>query len=241
MFKPKKLPFEATPQYFNYFDYQKAWQYTFFLQNREFHHSWMIYLDNKFNFNIPLWFLDWWKYFGPAQEILPQKPHNILSAYSIFQERVQPPVSLQAFPKLFLFFANFGLAWIMFWKYEILSTQVFPSLGRTFHVKWWEKAKIQHVTPTAIQQWFNRHPSIQSTIAEDSSKVLLSKSQLIAKLAAAPPSCKELKRHLQEALSSLQSEEEEDDQEDQCSSSSVDLAQDNEDDCFGILSPIPRH
>ncbi|KAK9266216.1 hypothetical protein L1049_012419 [Liquidambar formosana] len=151
LYQPRKLPGNILPNLYNYFDYEKAWQNTFFVQNKINRHSWMIYFDQKFDIEtILLWFLNWWYYFGPIQEILPEQPINISKSYTYYEQQIQPKPHLQIFPKLFLFYANFGLAWIMFWRYDYTGTQQIPCLGRTFHVKWWDNARMEHITPKAI-------------------------------------------------------------------------------------------
>ena len=71
----------SKPRFFNYWDYQKAW-FTFLIQNRDFHHSWMFYFPSKNQLSsFPFWFHNWWTYFGPSIKILP-KP--ILDGFELF-------------------------------------------------------------------------------------------------------------------------------------------------------------
>jgi hypothetical protein len=56
-------PFD--PQTYNYFDYQKAWYNTFYLQNDRCQHSWFFIFDKIHPVqSLPLWFEQWWKLFG---------------------------------------------------------------------------------------------------------------------------------------------------------------------------------
>ncbi|GAV91065.1 hypothetical protein CFOL_v3_34465, partial [Cephalotus follicularis] len=67
---------------YNYFDYMDAWKNTFLFQNNEDRHSWFFCFDKTFkNQNIPYWFVDWWCFYGPIEEILPPP---IIEAYNTF-------------------------------------------------------------------------------------------------------------------------------------------------------------
>ncbi|GAV88293.1 hypothetical protein CFOL_v3_31716 [Cephalotus follicularis] len=51
----------------------EAWRHTFLFQNSENRHSWFFCFDKTFNTyqTIPFWFIDWWLYYGPPEDILP--------------------------------------------------------------------------------------------------------------------------------------------------------------------------
>ena len=52
----------SKPTFFNYWDYHIAWFTAFLIQNKDFHHSWMLYMVNKWmvinpkNFKAYTWF-----------------------------------------------------------------------------------------------------------------------------------------------------------------------------------------
>ncbi|XP_059626330.1 uncharacterized protein LOC132269232 isoform X2 [Cornus florida] len=133
--------------------------------------------------DVPRWFFDWWQLFGPCKEIIPD---FMSKGFSIFQEKFQAPSELLEFPKLFLFFANFALSWIVQWQFQILiSPSNLPLLGRIFKVKWWDQFSIKNVTPEAISEWFSKHPAISCSGLGESSTFLLFKSQTQGRLSSA--------------------------------------------------------
>ena len=166
-FEPSK------PRFFNYWDYQRAWFNAFLIQNRDFHHSCMLYFPSKNQISsFPFWFHSWWTYFGPSIKILP-KP--ILDGFELFNSSFVIPRELSAFPYLLFFFSKFGIAWIVQWDYIIITDEsaVFPTLGRTFKSKWWDALK-NDASLEAIKQYFLKNPS-QASASDDMSQFLLKK------------------------------------------------------------------
>ena len=146
----------------------------------------------NFNFDVPRWFIQWWEQFGPIPEILPPL---VSESFNIFKNKFSPTSEQNYFPHLLLFFANFNLSWIVSWHYTIFNISindtneskndlVLPCLGRKFQVKWWDQFQYSHATPNAVNEWFQKHPAICSTIGA-ASQFLLAKSQNQSILASA--------------------------------------------------------
>jgi hypothetical protein len=73
-------PFD--PQTYNYFDYQKAWYNTFYLQNNRYQHSWFFTFDRIHPVqSLPLWFEYWWKFFGAETGILTSSLQQIFRLF----------------------------------------------------------------------------------------------------------------------------------------------------------------
>ncbi|KAG6664269.1 hypothetical protein CIPAW_02G081200 [Carya illinoinensis] len=117
------------PPYFDYYDYQQAWNKTFLRQNKNLRHSWFLHFDKLQEIKtLPRWFLLWWDQFGPESLILPPPLQESLQAFTLQNDC---PPSLSHCSPLLLFFLKTKLNWIMKWEY--------------FSVKWWEKYNYDHV------------------------------------------------------------------------------------------------
>jgi len=68
-----KLKKAFDPIGYNYWDYVQAWTHVFWKQNKAGKHSWLIYFKHGVNYTFLNWFLQWWDYFGPIQQIFPLK------------------------------------------------------------------------------------------------------------------------------------------------------------------------
>jgi hypothetical protein len=229
----KKFSQPFDPIGYSYTDYQKAWYNTLFFQNDNHRHSWMIYFKKNVQFRFPYWFISWWAYFEPQIQIL---PNPILQGFQIFDDNYQSAQSEEFLPSTLLFFSKFSLAWILLWDYEQVLTNKIPSLARKFKTKWWSKFECNHVTAPAIKQWLRLQTQTIPTIDQATAQFLRTKSFTASELSGAK-SKSEMKAKLKSIMAQL---DDEDDEESQAQHSSndepiEDLAQDNEDDCYGIL------
>nr|KYP42606.1 hypothetical protein KK1_035976 [Cajanus cajan] len=97
---------------YNYWDYINAWTNVFWFQNKNHRHSWLIYFKKNVRYFFPQWFVEWWEFFGPIQNILPQ---DIKEGYNQFKSRFEEGNS--PFHSSLHFFSKFSLAWILAWKH----------------------------------------------------------------------------------------------------------------------------
>ncbi|GAV79619.1 hypothetical protein CFOL_v3_23083 [Cephalotus follicularis] len=173
---------------YNYFDYMDAWKNTFLFQNNEDRHSWFFCFDKTFKKqNIPFWFVDWWCFYGPIEEILPPP---IIEAYNTFTKHSE---SLTLCPTTLSFFIHCKLSWIMYWDYIIEeSPQTIPTLHRQFWTKWWNKYDLSKCTSETILR------SLKSKSYQDQ-QFTLAKSQIQATIASSST-----KKELQEQIKKLQ-------------------------------------
>lgn len=234
--QPRRFSIAHNPPSFNYYDYQQAWFNTFFYQNSRLSHSWMFTFKDDFPRTFPNWFFSWWTHFGSLPQIFPPSIHE---AFLLFQTKFQPTQALSKFPCILHFMVQFCIPWICAWNYTILSQNPFSYLARSFQIKWWDNwHKVQLVTPQAVHKFFQQHPVIAMS---SDPQFLLQRSQIIPQLAATK-SKKELRQQLMDTLSSLSDSDDEEaspSNPNHDSQDSVeDLAQDNEDDCYGIFTPV---
>ncbi|XP_030924295.1 uncharacterized protein LOC115950902 [Quercus lobata] len=186
---PSKLwefstPFE--PQFFNYWDYKKAWFNTFYLQNKQLDHCWLLNFDKSPTDQLPNWFLNWWILFGPIKEILP-KP--IKHAFKKFERNYQVPTQMSSFPSLLHLYTNYQLPWILHWDYMILQGSPFKKLARRFKVTWWDQFEFDEIVNEI------KSPNVHF-------KYLIVKAEVESELLQAS-SKKEIKRILLNAISRL--------------------------------------
>jgi len=111
--QPLSFPihFRTNPQDFNtsytYWDYQHAWFNDFLLQNQNHSHSWLFYFHSVMNTtNLPLWFLQWWDYYGCHVDYLKEHP-LVENGYLHFKNNFQPVLSERKFSSLLIFCTNF--------------------------------------------------------------------------------------------------------------------------------------
>ncbi|GAV69019.1 hypothetical protein CFOL_v3_34681, partial [Cephalotus follicularis] len=121
---------------YNYFDYIQAWKHVFLFQNIEDKHSWFFCFDKIFNTKqiIPYWFMDWWTFYGPNQDILPLSVEEAL--YTFANNTDDGPFC----PIMASFFIHCKLSWIMCWDYTIEEApRTLPTIHRQSWTKWWNK------------------------------------------------------------------------------------------------------
>ena len=182
---------------------------------------------------MPLWFLQWWDYYGSIVEIL--KP-TVQESYNTFKTFYKPTPKESKFPTLLLFCSKFYLPWICAWHYEWTRPKGIVILTRRFQVKWWDTFTIPaSLSNSSIETWLRKnnhsaHPSLQPH-----NTFLAQKSQLQSRLAGAKT---------QEEYFQLMEKFVQEHQSTTASSGSsnklvIHLGDDNEneDDCFGILPP----
>jgi len=198
----KRFSQPFVPQTYNYFDYQKAWYNTFFLQNNRYQHSWFFTFDKVHEIkNLPLWFDEWWKLFGAETSILPSPLCNKLLEYS---KNFPSPAPFNLFPPELYFFLHFNIPWILSWDYNFISPNPDNNIKyivRTISIKWWDKYDYDDIITKIMGLSRN-----QST---DQNQFLLKKSINQAKLASSS-SKQEFRKHLLETLSQLSDDEDED-------------------------------
>nr|KYP60354.1 hypothetical protein KK1_022756 [Cajanus cajan] len=120
---------------YNYWDYIDAWNKTFWYQNKTNRHSWLIYFKRNVQYKFPSWFLQWWDFFGPIEEILPTPADEGFKIFKSMYDNQNTwiPADLQ-------FFSSFSLSWIHSWQYKFGKAQhplQPPPLQRNSYVKWW--------------------------------------------------------------------------------------------------------
>ncbi|KAL3497829.1 hypothetical protein ACH5RR_040561 [Cinchona calisaya] len=200
-----------TPPSYNYYDYIKAWQFAFLC--RPFNHSWFIQFDKDLSM-IPRWFYDWWDDFGANAQILPPNYYKefIKFCQQNSREINDPTMTLQ-------FFKKHKLPFIMAWNFNKTDVYGLPNLSREYRIKWWNTIKDLEETcssPIQASEFFSTKSKFQSMMASTSSK-------------------EEFKKQLQDALSQISEEED----NNSTQKDDQDPFYQNEDDCYGIFSPIP--
>jgi len=103
---------------YTYWDYQQAWFNAFFLQNTNHSHSWLFYFHNTMTTtNLPLWFLQWWDFFGCHIDYL--KDHTLVeNGFLHFKNNFQPTSSERKFSSLLIFCTKFFVPWVCSWFYD---------------------------------------------------------------------------------------------------------------------------
>ncbi|GAV90247.1 hypothetical protein CFOL_v3_33656, partial [Cephalotus follicularis] len=139
-------------------------------------HSWFFCFDKTFNSKqiIPYWFMDWWTFYGPNQDILPP---SVEEALDPFANNIE---DIPFCPIMASFFIHCKLSWIMYWDYTIEEAPItLPTLHRQSWTKWWNKYDLSKCTPETILRSLktqqNQHftltkSQIQTTIASSSNK-----------------------------------------------------------------------
>nr|KYP37800.1 polyprotein [Cajanus cajan] len=137
---------------YNYWDYIDAWSKTFWYQNKTNRHSWLIYFKRNFQYKFPSWFLQWWDFFGPIEEILPSPADEGFKIFKSMYDNQSTwiPADLQ-------FFSSFSLSWIHSWQYKFGKAQhplQPPPLQRNSYVKWWNLFDASKANPQEVKNWF---------------------------------------------------------------------------------------
>ena len=215
----------------NYFDYIQAWTNFLYKQNEVNSMSYFFLMGKSLPppEELPNWFLAWWHDFGPLPEML---PHKVQKSFEYFSERYKRQKTSHKYPLLIKFYKEFNLTWILrilhnVWYDE--NTSLYW-LTKEAEVKWWNKMDISPLELDSIAEWFKLQPKFSKQIAspqkvQQTEEFLMMKNTIQTRLAQAS-SLDEMKAILQTAS------------EDEESNSSVNFEQDNEDDCYGIFSPI---
>lgn len=128
------------PKGYSYHDYKEAWFKTFYL--RPFTHSWFIHFTKHCNNDFPIWFYNWWNFFGSSPQIFPDKAQLAFDYYIKNAKETD-------YTKPLRFHKNLQVGWIFCWIYDLL--QLFPkpyplSLCRIYKVRWWEKFDLELLT-----------------------------------------------------------------------------------------------
>lgn len=187
------------PQFYNYYNYIKAWDRILLFQNNIYRHTWFFHFDmyRKKDMMVSRWLLDWWNSHGPKAMILPPE---LLRAYETFKKEPVIP-HLKNFPKILQFYYKcLDLPWIVRWEYQIEKNHFhpFPMLTRKFKLKWLNKFNFDHICQTLHKQ-----PSLSQTKTPN---FLLEKSQVQCQLASVSDR-RQLKKQLLEAASQISDDE----------------------------------
>ena len=197
IYTPKYFSHPGTIKSYNYLDYQKAWFNVFFI--RAFSHSWFIQFSKQATEPFPLWFEEWWSYFGLVTNILPPP---ILEGFNLFSKK------FSCNNKLLSFSSKFGVPWILAWTFQINNQENhIPLLVRQFRVKWWDTFNVSQANSEAISKFLNSkvwYPAKDPQHLE----FLTQKSKIQALLAAAS-SKEDYVKLLEDVKSQLSSEDQE--------------------------------
>ncbi|KAK9100497.1 hypothetical protein Scep_023927 [Stephania cephalantha] len=172
------------PMFISYHDYIDAWRNILFYQDPH-HHSWYITFKQNMKTSFPHWWvLDWWKKFGPIDEIFPAP--------------VKKQYVAEKLP-LLQFVAKYSIPWILKWEYatspfifhEENNNITFTYLSQDISCKWWNKFNYETIfapkTPIKLHEFptlnssfkevvSNKKPSTStSAIDSDLAQVLLAK------------------------------------------------------------------
>ncbi|KAL5194062.1 hypothetical protein HKD37_20G056193 [Glycine soja] len=235
--QPKKFSAPFDPAGYNYWDYIDAWTNVFWHQNSKFKHSWLIYFKNNTAYNFPNWFLQWWNYFGPIPQILPEEVQQGFEQFNKLYNSKESRI-----PTDLKYFSSFALSWIFSWQYRYGKTEnnkQYPPLQRHAFVKWWSQFDTSKAAPDQVKNWFQSNPEFLKPADPETSLFLNQKSQLAAFLASSK-SKESLAQNLKEVLQLLQQEVEEEPSKKEAESSETNDDQEddpfyqNEDECFGI-------
>ncbi|GFP86883.1 hypothetical protein PHJA_000832100, partial [Phtheirospermum japonicum] len=132
---------------YNYWDYQQAWFNSFFIQNKNEKHSWLLYFDTNTckTDRWPLWWITWWDCFGSCPEILRQ---DVKESLEVFKTHYDPTPAERKFTLLSLFCAKFFVPWVLSWTVEA-DYQKILTVRRRFEVKWWDK----YIPPKSVKDY----------------------------------------------------------------------------------------
>ena len=84
----------------------------FWYQNKTYRHSWLIYFKRNNKYNFPNWFLQWWDFCGPIEEILPSPGKEGFKFFKTkYDQDSMTPADLK-------FYSEFSLAWVFSWQYK---------------------------------------------------------------------------------------------------------------------------
>uniref|UniRef100_A0A151UDZ8 Uncharacterized protein n=1 Tax=Cajanus cajan TaxID=3821 RepID=A0A151UDZ8_CAJCA len=97
---------------YNYWDYIDAWNKIFWYENKTNRHS------RNVQYKFPSWFLQWWDFFGPIEEILPTPADEGFKIFKSMYDNQNTWIlaDLQLF-------SSFSLSWIHSWQYKFGKAQ----------------------------------------------------------------------------------------------------------------------
>ncbi|KAG8635429.1 uncharacterized protein LOC122722121 [Manihot esculenta] len=209
---------------YNYYDYQIAWERTFFKQNDQLSISFFFYISDTFTYPIPYWFHQWWNKFGIIETIIPD---HIKLAQTQFFENNKLPDPIICSPKWLIYSHYFHIPWILMIEYQI-KDQTFdnfqvPVLVRKYKIKWWAKTDQEACGPKAVDQFFTNYSQyckIPNPSAITKQETFLARKKQIMVQMAACTSEQEYEKLLEELQETRSSS---------VSPSPADLADDNDD------------
>lgn len=156
------------------------------------------------------------------------------------------------------FFTIFSLSWVFSWQYKVGNYNL-PKTLMCFYkqefVKWWARFDASMASQENVTTWFKNNPRFLQIADPSTCKFLNQKARISAALAAST-SEEDVLENLQNIVQLLQNKSTENIKEEQASSSSKkknkkkkqvlpqsppsssDSFYQNEDDCYGIYSPI---
>ncbi|GAV77139.1 hypothetical protein CFOL_v3_20611, partial [Cephalotus follicularis] len=176
------------PSICNHFDYMDIWRRTFLFQNSENRHSWFFCFDKTFIIDqtIPLWFEDWWLYYGPSENILLTTICEVL----LFTHTLKTLNIIQLFCASSSN-ANYPGSCARITPLMNLKTLYIPTLQRVFWTKWWDNYDLNKCTSQTIIQ-------LLQSKTKQSQQCTLTKSQIQTSIASSST-----KQELQEQIKAL--------------------------------------
>ncbi|KAH9735172.1 hypothetical protein KPL71_017654 [Citrus sinensis] len=168
---------------------------------------------------------------------------NALQCLNLFKANYKPTESEKRFPHFLCFCTNFFLPWVWMWSLRHHTQDSHFILQRTFRVKWWSKFD-EHTKLTThhVQSWLSAKGHLQPAIKDIKAQgTFLTRKSKAQALLASVKTEEEYFKAMEQLLASrskssvADSTEDEDDDDDE---PTVSLGDENEDDCFGIFSPI---
>ncbi|KAG8661928.1 hypothetical protein MANES_01G049555v8 [Manihot esculenta] len=209
---------------YNYYDYQFAWERTFFKQNEQLSISFFFYISDNFTYPIPFWFHQWWNKFGIHDDIIPDQ---IKPAKTQFFDKQQLPETIICSPQWLIYSHYFHIPWIFMTEYhiqdQIIDNFQIPMLVRKYKTKWWTKTNLQGCDQIAVDQFFVNNPQYCKTpspAAITKQETFLARKQQIMAHMAACTSEQEYEKLLEEIKETRNTA---------ASPSPIDLSDDNDD------------
>jgi hypothetical protein len=128
-------PFAGSAIPYSYYDYITAWSRFILLQTPEFTHCWIINFDKNFDDTLPIWFLQWWRFFGLNPDTLPPQ---LIDAFHLFKTHFNHKEFDSDFPPILHFVKKYKIPWFMRWKYVKRDAKI---------ERHWYQAKLKHNSP----------------------------------------------------------------------------------------------
>ncbi|KAG8634082.1 hypothetical protein MANES_17G011801v8 [Manihot esculenta] len=207
---------------YNYYDYQAAWERTFFKQNDHMSISFFFYIADNFEYPIPYWFYQWWNKFGIQTDIIPDQ---VQTAQVQFFDKTKLSDTIHCSPKWLIYSHYFHIPWILMIEYQIKDQTIddfqVPILVRKYKTKWWSKTDLQACGPEALEPFFLKYPQLcksPSPASISKQETFLAKRQMIISQMAACTNEAEYEKLIEELNETKNS-----------TASPVDLSDDNDD------------